>query len=103
LSKRWNVARLTSEISSSPRRTCNGTVFCGAKSAIDPAADAARVADGKSATDPPVDAAKDTPAIPSTDKALLGRFPFEARFVCDIAEFLPYFPSNKCATNSANL
>jgi hypothetical protein len=62
-------------------------------------------ADGISAGDPPVDAAKDTPAIPSTDTALLvlGRCPFEARFACGIAEFLlslsfPY-PSTKCATN----
>jgi hypothetical protein len=41
-----------------------------------------------SASDPPVDAAKDAPAIPSAETALLGRFPFEARFACDIAEFL---------------
>ncbi|MDQ6868465.1 MAG: hypothetical protein M3178_08690 [Pseudomonadota bacterium] len=41
-----------------------------------------------SASDPPVDAANDAPAIPSTDTALLGRFAFEARFTCDIAEFL---------------
>ena len=45
-------------------------------------------ATGISASDPLVDAAKDAPAIPSTDTALLGRFPFEARFACDIAEFL---------------
>jgi hypothetical protein len=45
-------------------------------------------ATGISASDPPADAAKDAPAIPSTDTALLGRFPFEARFACDIAEFL---------------
>jgi hypothetical protein len=43
---------------------------------------------GISASDLPVDAAKDAPAIPNTDTALLGRFPFEARFACDIAEFL---------------
>jgi hypothetical protein len=32
------------------------------------------------AIDPQVDAAQEAPAIPSTDTALLGRFPFEARF-----------------------
>jgi hypothetical protein len=54
--------------------------------------------DGISATPPTADAdapppaiAKDTPAIPSTGAALLRRFPFEARFACDIAEFLLYF------------
>jgi len=83
-SKTWNVAKLTSEISSSPRVTgLNDPINC----------------DGRAATDPPADAAKDTPAIPSTDAALLGRFPFEARFVCGIAEFLPYFSSDKYATN----
>ena len=68
-------------------------------SATDPAVGAAKDAAGISAGDPPVDAAKDTPAIPSTDTALLGRFPFEARFASGIGGFLLYFPSNKCATN----
>src|SRR5271156_565849 len=68
-------------------------------SATDPAVGAAKDTDGISAGDPPVDAAKDTPAIPSTDTALLGRFPLEARFACDIAEVLLYFPSNKHATH----
>jgi hypothetical protein len=67
---------------------------------MDRLVDVAKVADGISATDPPVDTAKDAPAIPSTDTALAGRFPFEGRFACDIAGFLLYFPSNKCATNS---
>jgi hypothetical protein len=82
LSKRWNVARLTSEISSSPKKTRNGTVFCG----------------GISAADPPADAARDSPAIPSTGAALAVRFRFNPRFVCDMAEFLLDFSSNKCAT-----
>jgi hypothetical protein len=59
--------------------------------------------DGAFASNPLVDAAQEAPAIPSMDTALLGRFPFEARFVCDIAEFLLYFPSNKCAASSSNL
>jgi hypothetical protein len=54
----------------------------------DPAVGVANGADATSAGDPPVDAAKDTPAIPSTDTALIGRFPFAARFACGIAEFL---------------
>jgi hypothetical protein len=69
--------------------TRNGTVFCEDISAMDRLVDVAKVADGISATDPAVDAAKDAPAIPSTDIALAGRFPFEGRFACDIAEFLP--------------
>jgi hypothetical protein len=68
-------------------------------SATDPAVGVAKDAGGISAGDPPVDAARDMPAIPSTDAALLGRFPFEARFACAIAEFLLYFPSTKSATN----
>jgi hypothetical protein len=94
LSKRWNVARLTSEISSSSRvGTRNGAAFCQTKSATEPA-----VA-GISAGDPPVDATQDTPAIPSTDIALFGRFPFAGRFACGIAEFLLYLPSNKRTTS----
>jgi hypothetical protein len=73
-SQRWNVARLTSVISSSPR-VIRSAVF----------------RDGISATDPPLDAARDTPTNPSTDIALLGRLPFKARFACAIAEFLLYF------------
>jgi len=100
LSKRWNVARLTSEISSSSSvATRNGTVFCHSISATDPAGGTDTDTDTDtgdiSAGDPPVDAAKDIPAIPSTDTALLGRFPFEARFACGIAEFLLYCPSIK--------
>jgi hypothetical protein len=67
-------------------------------SAADPALGAANDADGISAGDPLVDAARDNPAIPSTDAALLGRFPLEARFACDMAEFLRYIPSNKQTT-----
>ena len=69
------------------------------RSASDPAAGAAKDVNGMSAGDPPVDATKDTPAIPSTDTALLGRFPFEARFDCGIAELLLHFPLTKPATN----
>jgi hypothetical protein len=61
------------------------------------------LADGTSATDPPVDAAKDSPATPSTDTALAGRFPFEGRFACDIAEFLLYFPSKQMRDEPAAL
>jgi len=43
-----------------------------------------------SANDPLVVAARDAPAIPSTDTALPVRFTFEARFACDISEFLLY-------------
>ena len=60
---------------------------------------AAKDAGGISAGDPPVEAAKDTPAIPSTETALLGRFSLEARFACGIAEFLLYPSSTKHATN----
>jgi hypothetical protein len=67
--------------------------------ATDPAVGAAKDAEGISAGDPPVDAANDTPAIPSTVTALLGRFPFEARFACGIAELLLHFPSTKSMTN----
>jgi hypothetical protein len=96
LSKRWNVARLTSEISSSSSvGTRNGAASCQSRSATDPAGGDARDAGGIYAGDPPVDAAKDIPAIPSTDTALLGRFPFEARFACGIAEFLLDCPSTK--------
>ena len=92
MSKRWNVARLTSEISSSSRvGTRNGAAFCQTKSATEPAVGAAKAA-GISAGDPPVDATQDTPAIPSTDIALFGRFPFAGRFACGIAEFLLYLP-----------
>jgi hypothetical protein len=99
LSKRWNVAKLTSEISSSSSAGIrNGAVLCQSISATDPTVGAANDAGGISAGDPPVDAAKDIPAIPSTDTALLGRFPLEARFACDIEEFLLYFPSTKRAT-----
>jgi hypothetical protein len=70
--------------------TRNGGASRQSISATEPAVGAAK-ADGISAGDPPVDAAKDTPAIPSTDRALLGRFPFEARFACNISEFLLTF------------
>ncbi|MGP0058693.1 MAG: hypothetical protein ACLPID_05345 [Beijerinckiaceae bacterium] len=70
LSKRWNVAKLTSAISSSPNMTaCNGSPFCDGISLTD-----------IFATDPLVDAAKVAPAIPSTVAALLGRFTFEESF-----------------------
>jgi hypothetical protein len=79
LSKTKNVDKLTSKISSSPSVMIpRGAGLC----------------DGTSATDadaPPPAIAKDTPAIPNTGAALLRRFPFEARFACDIAEFLLYF------------
>jgi hypothetical protein len=87
LSKSEKVAKLTSAISSSSRvGSRNGAVSCHSISSTDPAVGAAKGAHGISAGDPLVDAAKDTPAIPSTDTALLGRFPFEARFACGIAE-----------------
>src|ERR1700744_935610 len=92
LSKRWNVARLTSEISSSSRvGTRNGAAFCQSISAAEPAVGSAKGDDAIFAGDPPVDAAKDTPAIPRTDRALLGRFPFKARFACNMSEFLLTF------------
>jgi hypothetical protein len=85
LSKTKNVDKLTSEISSSPSvMTPRGVGLCDGISATDPTADA-----------PPPAIAKDTPAIPNTGAALLRRFTFEARFACDIAEFLLYFRSNK--------
>jgi hypothetical protein len=87
LSKTKNVDKLTSEISSSPSvMTPRGAGLCDGISATDPTADADA---------PPPAIAKDTPAIPNTGAALLRRFPFEARFACDIAEFLLYFVSNK--------
>ncbi|MGC2836206.1 MAG: hypothetical protein WA238_19195 [Methylocella sp.] len=90
LSKRWNVARLTPEISSSSKAgSLNGATFCQSVSATD-AAVGAKDADRTSAGDPPVEAANDIPAIPSTDTDLLGRFSLEARFACDIEEFLLY-------------
>jgi hypothetical protein len=99
LSKRWNVDRLTSEISSSSRvGTRNGAAFCHSISATGPAVDAAKAA-GISAGDPLVEATQDTPAIPSTDIALFGRFPFAGRFACGIAEFLLYLRSNKRTTS----
>jgi hypothetical protein len=69
----------------------NGTAFCQSIPSIDAAVGAAKGANGISAGDPPVDAAKDTPAIPSTDTALLGRFPFEARFAWGIGELSSAF------------
>ena len=98
-SKRWNVARLTSEISSSSRVGIrNGAASCQSISTAEPAVGATTAA-GISAGDPPVDATQDTPAIPSTDIALFGRFPFAGRFACGIAEFLLYLPSNKRTTS----
>jgi hypothetical protein len=93
LSKSEKVAKLTSAISSSSRvGSRNGAVSCHSISSTDPALGAAKGAHGISAGDPPVDAAKDTPAIPSTDTALLGkRLAFEARFACGIAELSSTF------------
>jgi hypothetical protein len=85
LSKTKNVDKLTSKISSSPSVMTRGVGLCDGISGTDPIADA-----------PPPVIAKDTPAIPNTGAALLQRFPFEARFACDIAKFLLYFRSNKC-------
>jgi hypothetical protein len=75
--------------SSSSIGILNGAAFCQSISATGPRVGAARGAGGISAGDPPVDAANDAPAIPSTDTALFGRFPFEARFACAIAESSP--------------
>ncbi|HTV34338.1 MAG TPA: hypothetical protein VME69_14800 [Methylocella sp.] len=86
MSKRWNVAKLTSEISSSPRKVSNGTVFGDGKSPT-----------GITATAPLAVAAKEAPVIPSTDTALLERLRFEARFACGMAEFLLVRFSNKYA------
>jgi hypothetical protein len=72
LSKRWNVARVTSEISSSPKTAGSGAV----------------PSSGTPATDPLVVAAKDSPATLRADKALLDRFTLEAHFFCDIKWFL---------------
>jgi hypothetical protein len=92
LSKSEKVAKLTSVISSSPRvGSRNGALSCHSISSTDPTVGAAKGAHCISAGDPPVDAAKDTPAIPSTDTALLERFPFEGRFPCGIVEFLLHF------------
>jgi hypothetical protein len=43
---------------------------------------------GISATDRLVDDTKKAPAIPATDRTLLGRFTFKLRFARGIAEFL---------------
>jgi hypothetical protein len=73
LSKTWNVAKLTSAISSSPKvRRWDGTVLFGAMSATEFSADAA----------------KDIPAIPRTDMALVEYFFFEGRFAWYIADYL---------------
>jgi hypothetical protein len=69
----------------------NGAAFCQSISATGPRVGAAADPGGISADDPLVDAAKDTPAMPSTETALFGRFPFETRFVCAIAEASPTF------------
>jgi len=67
----WNVARVTSEISSSARGV---TAVPG---------------DSIDATDPFAGNAKESPATPrpatlKADKAFFDRLPFEARFICDI-------------------
>jgi hypothetical protein len=67
----WNVAKVTSEISSSAKGV------------------AAIPGESMAATDPFADNAKDSPAAPKpatlkTDKAFFDRFPFEACFICDI-------------------
>jgi hypothetical protein len=62
--------------------TPRGVGLCDAISATVPTADADA---------PPPAIAKDAPAIPNTGAALLKRFPFKARFACNIAEFLLYF------------
>jgi hypothetical protein len=91
--KRENVARLTSVISSSSRVGIrNRAESCENRSSSDPTVAGAKGVNGISAVDPPVDAAKDTPAIPSTDRALLGRLLFGARFDCGIEESLLHFP-----------
>jgi hypothetical protein len=52
------------------------------------------------ATDRLVDDAKKAPAIPATDRTLLGRLTFKLRFARGIAEFLlATLSSNKCVTS----
>jgi hypothetical protein len=98
--KRENVARLTSVISSSSRVVIrNRAESRENRSSTDPAVGAVKGVNGISAVDPPVDAAKETPAIPSTDRALPGRLLLGARFDCGIEEFLLYFPLTSRATN----
>jgi hypothetical protein len=75
--------------SSSSMGILNGAAFCQSVSATGPRVGAARGAGGMSADDPLVDAANDTPAIPSMDTVLFGRFPFEARFAWAMAELSP--------------
>jgi hypothetical protein len=92
LSKTKNVDKLTSEISSSPSvMTPRGAGLCDGMSATDPTADADA---------PPPAIAKDTPAIPNTGAALLRRFPLDARFACDIAEFRLYFSFEQISEGS---
>jgi hypothetical protein len=55
--------------------TWGSSVFCDGTSATDPVVDA----------DAPPAIDKDTPAIPNTGKALVRRFPFEARFAFGMA------------------
>ncbi len=72
--ERWNVAKVTSEISSSAKNACAGAV----------------AGDGIPASDPVTVATKDSPATLKTDtgKAFPDRFPLQAFFVCDIMRLL---------------
>src|SRR3984885_14469690 len=74
LSKTWNVAKLTSKISSSPRRI---SCFCDGGDVF---ADASLVE-----AHAPLAIVRDMPANPKAGKALLGRLPLEERF--GIAQF----------------
>ncbi len=66
-SRSWNVARVTPEISSSPKGIAGA-----APAGLNTAAELAAVA------------ANDAPTTPRTVNALLERFTLEARFVCII-------------------
>jgi hypothetical protein len=74
LSKTWNVAKLTSEISSSARKI---SCFCEGSDVF---ADASQVE-----AHAPLAIEREMPANPKAGKALLRRLPMEERF--DMAQF----------------
>jgi hypothetical protein len=76
LSKRWNVARVTSEVSSSPMVKAWAGAVAGDGT---PAIDSLVVA---------VVAAKDSPARPNTDNAVFDRLAL-ARFIRDMGTSIP--------------
>ena len=71
LSYTRNVAKVTSEISSSAKGVT--AVLAGSIAAADPFAGSAKLSP-----------AAPKPAILKADKAFFGRLPFEAGFICDI-------------------